>query len=490
SPTSLRKYRNDAVAASGVDSAPRSASLRKRRTRSIHFFHNEEDDSSSLQAATLLQSSSALQSSTAHQSSTALQSSTVHQSSIVHQSSTVHQYSTAHPDLSSAPVDDAQPTVTVLIAAYNESVLLPDTIDGVLAQSVQPDCLLVVDDGSSDDSLEILTERYGVVYQDGVGRSPTYPQLQILAKHHSGKADSLNAGLRLVQDDVVITLDADTQVKPGAIAAVRTYFAADPQLKVVGPLLQPVCAPASMGKGLQSLQRYEYLRAFTTQSAWSRIDSTLIVAGACAAYRRDMLAAVGGFDPDSWVEDYEVMLRIHHYCRRRNLRPKVLVSPYLTATTDAPNTLGTFIRQRRRWLGGFVQALLHHRHMVGNPKDGAVGLAYLVLGVVDACSPVYAIASLALIAFMVFGMVRLPLAVIALVALRWALDFLFSWVNVARHQQWQTHQWKVVNEGQPRWFNRRGALVETVVRPFVMQPLYQVSYWAGWLANLRGRLSW
>ncbi len=386
--------------------------------------------------------------------------------------------------------EKAQPTVAVIIAAYNEEAMLPETVDGVLAQSVQPDRILVVDDGSSDGSLTVLAQRYGVVYQDGIGRSPHYPTLQVLAKHHSGKADSLNAGVRLAQDDVVITVDADTQMKAGAIAAVKTYFAEDSELKVIGPLMQPVCEPGRFAKAMQTLQRYEYLRSFSTQAAWSRIDGTLTVSGACAAYRRDILMAVGAFDPTSWVEDYEVMVRIYRYCRARHLRPKVLISPYLTATTDAPNSVPAFIRQRRRWIGGFLQTLLRYRHIVGKPKEGVIGSAYLVLGVVDACSPVYAIASIGLIFSMVFGMVRLPSIILVLLGARWTLDFLFSWVNITRHQQWQRCQWQVANEGQTRWFNRRGALIETVLRPFVLLPLYQVSYWVGWLANFRGRLSW
>ncbi|MEM9771563.1 MAG: glycosyltransferase family 2 protein, partial [Cyanobacteria bacterium P01_D01_bin.73] len=250
-----------------------------------------------------------------------------------------------------------QPTVAVIIAAYNEEAMLPETVDGVLAQSVQPDRILVVDDGSSDGSLEVLAERYGVVYRDGIGRSPNYPSLQVLAKHHSGKAESLNAGVRLLQDDVVVTVDADTQMKAGSIAAVKTYFANDPELKVIGPLMEPVCEPGPLAKAMQTLQRYEYLRSFTTQAAWSRIDGTLTVSGACAAYRRDILMAVGAFDPTSWVEDYEVMVRIYRYCRAKHLRPKVLISPYLTATTDAPNSVRSFIHQRRRWIGGFLQTL-------------------------------------------------------------------------------------------------------------------------------------
>ena len=391
---------------------------------------------------------------------------------------------------SPTPQPLASPTVAVVIAAYNEEAMLSETVDGVLAQSAQPDHLLVVDDGSTDASLAVLAERYGVVYRDGIGRSPTYPRLQVLARPHSGKAESLNAGIRLVQDDVVITVDADTQMKAGSIAAVKTYFAADPELKVIGPLMQPVCEPGPMAKAMQTLQRYEYLRSFSTQAAWSRMDGTLTVSGACAAYRRDILMAVGAFDPTSWVEDYEVMVRIYRYCRAKHLRPKVVISPFLTATTDAPNSIPAFIRQRRRWIGGFLQTLLRYRHIVGKAQEGVIGAAYLVLGVVDACSPVYAIASITLIFAMVFDMLRLPSIILVLLGTRWILDFLFAWLNITRHQQWQRSQWQVAQDRQTHWFNRRGALIETVLRPFVLLPLYQVSYWVGWLANVRGRLSW
>ncbi|MGL1645724.1 glycosyltransferase, partial [Vibrio parahaemolyticus] len=90
-----------------------------------------------------------------------------------------------------------------------------------------------------------------------------------------------------------------------------------------------------------------------SRHAWSRFNSLLLVSGAFATFRRDAVVQVGGFDPDCLVEDYELLHRLHRHARNEGLTWTVRVLGQAQARTDAPSTLMAFLRQRRRWFGGF-----------------------------------------------------------------------------------------------------------------------------------------
>src|SRR5207248_281443 len=125
----------------------------------------------------------------------------------------------ADPDASSIPA------IAVLIAARNERAALPASLSALRSQSLQPREVLVVDDGSTDGSVAALSSEWALEFAGDLGTSRAWPQLRVLRKAHSGKARSLNEGLRRVQSTVVITLDADTLLEPGAVAAVARAFA-------------------------------------------------------------------------------------------------------------------------------------------------------------------------------------------------------------------------------------------------------------------------
>lgn len=91
------------------------------------------------------------------------------------------------------------------------------------------------------------------------------------------------------------------------------------------------------------------MRNFLGRHAWSRCESLLLISGAFAAFRREAVVAVGGFDPDCWVEDYELIHRLHRYAAENGLPWRIRILGGAVASTDAPAALGPFLRQRRRW---------------------------------------------------------------------------------------------------------------------------------------------
>jgi cellulose synthase/poly-beta-1,6-N-acetylglucosamine synthase-like glycosyltransferase len=130
-----------------------------------------------------------------------------------------------------APPGDSRPTMAVVLAAHNEASVLGITIDTLSAQTDPPDVILLADDGSSDDSAEILHRLYGVLTPP-VGTmsdpAPGLPALRWLRLPHGGKANALNAAIPFLTADIMLTVDADTLLAPGALAAMRAAFAAEP----------------------------------------------------------------------------------------------------------------------------------------------------------------------------------------------------------------------------------------------------------------------
>lgn len=373
------------------------------------------------------------------------------------------------------------PSLAIIIPAWNEQKALPSTIETILAQSVQPDLIIVSDDGSTDETIASLTVRYDLEFQGMMGKSRLYPHLQVLQKPHSGKADSLNQGIACAPMDVILVLDADTRLLPGSLASLQTAWRRDPSLTVVGGVLLPRCSRRWQGRIFEFIQRYEYARMHLWRLAWTHWQSSLIVSGACSAFRRDVLVEIGGFNPRSWVEDYEVMYRLQCHLRSHGQNCRVRVEPKLRVQTEAPETLMSFLRQRRRWSGGFIETMLYYRRLVGNRRYGILGQLYLIHNTFTMPQhPLFLLGSVASGFILLDRNIVLPLWVWGLIFLKLSLDLgLRSWA-IAFYQ---------------RYFRRKevsmwGTLIEALLTPFLAFPLVQISHTWGWISCWYRRASW
>jgi cellulose synthase/poly-beta-1,6-N-acetylglucosamine synthase-like glycosyltransferase len=329
------------------------------------------------------------------------------------------------------------PSLAVIVPAWNEQAALPRTIEAILNQSVQPDLIIIADDGSTDATIAHLSVLYDLEFQGMMGQSRQYPHLCVLRKPHSGKADSLNQAIARTPVDVVLVLDADTQLLPEALASLQQAWMRDPTLTVVGGVLLPRCSRRWQGRLFEFIQRYEYARMHLWRLAWTHWQSSLIVSGACSAFRRETLVAIGGFNPQSWVEDYEVMYRLQRHLRSRDQICRVRVEPGLRVHTEAPETLMSFLRQRRRWSGGFIETMLRYRHLVSNRRYGILGWLYLIHNTFTMPqSPFFLLGSVVTGLILLSQSVVLPEWVWGIVLLKLVLDLgLRSWA-IAFYQQY------------------------------------------------------
>ncbi|MGH2785021.1 MAG: glycosyltransferase family 2 protein [Actinomycetota bacterium] len=288
--------------------------------------------------------------------------------------------------------------VSILAPAYNEGPVIASAIRSLIRSQFITYEVIVINDGSTDDTFEVLKREFSLVKVErvpmanlttkpvrGVWISPVEPRLVVIDKENGGKADALNAGLRYAVYPLFCAIDADTMLDPGALSRLVWEFQASPDTVAAGGIVRiingsvvrdgkivEVRTPRSL---VVNLQIIEYLRAFLGgRIGWSRVGMLMIISGAFGLFRRDVVVAAGGYDTTTVGEDAELVLRLHRYRRDRKQPCRITFFPDPICWTEAPSSLRVLIRQRDRWQRGLTEMLWRHRAMIGRPRYGRIGL--------------------------------------------------------------------------------------------------------------------
>ncbi|HEX2776664.1 MAG TPA: glycosyltransferase [Candidatus Acidoferrales bacterium] len=245
-----------------------------------------------------------------------------------------------------------QPNVTVMIPAYNEESVIVDTVRSALA-SVYPKLeILVIDDGSTDHTAELVRSNFA-----------NDPRVRLLLQPNRGKPAALNHALSEATGEIVVSIDADTIVDPEAVPRLVRHF--------VNPKVGAVAGNVKVMNRNKWLTRWQALEYITSQNlekrAFDLLNCIPVVPGAAGAWRTDLLRANGGFSGDTVAEDTDLTLTI-----RRN-GWKILYDEDAIGRTEVPDTVEALIRQRFRWTFGTLQAVWKHRDAVGKPRYGTLG---------------------------------------------------------------------------------------------------------------------
>jgi peptidoglycan-N-acetylglucosamine deacetylase len=243
------------------------------------------------------------------------------------------------------------PRVTALIPAFNESSVIARTIDSVLDSDV-PVEVVVIDDGSSDDTAELVTRRY-----------LREPRVRLIRQANAGKAAALRTGLAVCRTEIVVALDADTLFAPTTVR------------RLIEPMYDPrvaaVAGTAEVGNLENAWARWQAVEYLTQQElerrAWDALSAVPIVPGAVGAWRRRALIEVGGFSSDTLAEDADLAMEL---CRRGW---RVVHAAAARARTEVPATRRALVKQRVRWSFGVLQALWKHRRALVERRAGAFG---------------------------------------------------------------------------------------------------------------------
>jgi cellulose synthase/poly-beta-1,6-N-acetylglucosamine synthase-like glycosyltransferase len=383
--------------------------------------------------------------------------------------------------------------IGVIIAAHDEAAVLPQTIPSLFAQDDPPDVVIVADDGSTDGTAALLVERFGFVEPvlGSWARSSTQPSLYWLRLPHGGKARALNVALQPPPDGpaadcatpIVMTVDADTHLAREAVGAMRRAFSGDPSLVAATGILTPVCGDSVVGRFFEWFQTYEYIRNFLSRYAWMRMGSLLLISGAFAGFRREAVILVGGFDEHCLVEDYELIHRLTRHAALHDLAWHSAVVAAAQAQTEAPSAIAPFLRQRRRWFGGFLQTQYWYRAMVGDGRTfGNVGRWMLPVKAVDTMQPIFGLTALGiLVVALVRGRFGILVPVSAWILAKIALDLAFHLWSVHLYRRWLGS-----NTGATFGY----ALLAALAEPFSFQVLRHLGAALGWVTFLTRSREW
>ncbi|HEY7727537.1 MAG TPA: glycosyltransferase family 2 protein [Candidatus Eisenbacteria bacterium] len=295
--------------------------------------------------------------------------------------------------------------ISVLMPAFNEASTVVECVRSVLSLDYPEHEVIVINDGSTDDTLahlirEFRLERRETVFRRSlrvrgavraIYRSSAVPNLLVLDKEHAGKSEALNAGINLSRYPLFCTIDADSLFNDNALLRVVRPFLEDPdrviavggQVRVANGCRTErgrVVTPQLPQSILAAFQVVEYLRAFVaSRLGLSAMNNLLILSGVFSLFRKDVVIDVGGFRSDTVSEDMELVLRLHRHMREQRQPYSIQFLPDPICWTEVPESVGALARQRGRWHRGLIHSLWLHRSLWWSSRAGSlrlVGLPY------------------------------------------------------------------------------------------------------------------
>ena len=251
-----------------------------------------------------------------------------------------------------ATLANPPPGVTVLIPAHNEEPVIVQTVTSVLLSDLDDIRVIVVDDGSRDRTLELLQTNFG-----------KNEAVQIIHQENRGKAAALNNAMSHARTDIVVTIDADTEIESDAIRKLLRHFS--------DPTVGAVAGNVKVGNRSRWLTRWQALEYVTSQNmekrAFDLLNCITVVPGALGAWRKEAIEQAGGITAETVAEDADLTIGI------RRLGWRVTYDEEALAWTEAPVTAAALIRQRFRWTFGTLQSFWKHRDTLFRPKYSTLG---------------------------------------------------------------------------------------------------------------------
>ena len=294
------------------------------------------------------------------------------------------------------------PGISILAPAYNEGANIIENVRSLLSIHYHNMEVIIINDGSKDDSMEKLIDVYDLYKADffvdeqiptknirGIYRSRNfiYSKLIVVDKENGGKADALNVGINVSGNDYVVCIDVDCILEQDALLKLIKPFLESPLERVIATggvvriangceiengRLMKINLPDQF---LPRAQTLEYIRAFLLgRMAWARLNGLMLISGAFGAFDKEIVIKCGGYDHKTVGEDMELIVRMRRYMEERDLPYKVAFIPDPLCWTEAPASYKILGRQRNRWTRGTIETLKFHRIMFFNPKYGSMGL--------------------------------------------------------------------------------------------------------------------
>ncbi|TYP87825.1 cellulose synthase/poly-beta-1,6-N-acetylglucosamine synthase-like glycosyltransferase [Sphingobacterium allocomposti] len=294
------------------------------------------------------------------------------------------------------------PGISIVAPAFNEEVIIYDSVNSLLNLDYPTFEVIIVNDGSKDKTLEILVKEFELeevpfyyvykVYCKPVhrilrSRNPAYHRLMVVDKQNGGtKADAMNAGVNVAQYDYFINTDVDCILAEDTLSKIiLPVLDSDKPVIAVGATMRMVNG-CSVDKGritrvkppnrlIPLFQETEYLRSYlVAKMGWSMVNAIANVSGGFGLFDTQVVIAAGGFDSASHAEDMDMTARMVAYMRENNKPYHIAQCPYSLCWTEGPPNIRVLNRQRTRWGRGMLQFIIDHRKFFLNKDYGRLGL--------------------------------------------------------------------------------------------------------------------
>ena len=303
--------------------------------------------------------------------------------------------------------------VSIVVPAYNEEVTICSTIWSLLSLEYKLYEIVIVDDGSTDETARILQETFHMrqiarpihrsipcQMAEAVFESQEFKvPITLIRKRNGGKADALNMGINASKYPYFICMDADSVLQYDSLEKIVRSVIEEGDVVAVGGAVRP-CNGAEIRNGrvvsyhmpnrlLPCMQVLEYDRSFlAARILFDKFNGSIIISGAFGLFKKSVVISAGGYDAATMGEDMELVVKLHVFCREHGIPYRVRYATDAICWTQAPEKLSDLCKQRRRWHIGLFQTMTRHRRMLANPKYGMVGaISYLYFLIYELLSP-------------------------------------------------------------------------------------------------------
>jgi poly-beta-1,6 N-acetyl-D-glucosamine synthase len=249
--------------------------------------------------------------------------------------------------------DISLPMISLVVPAYNEGPVIQAAVRSLLALDYPNFEILVVDDGSTDDTYEKAM---------AVSRETVGVEVRVITKRNGGKADALNTGMALARGEFVLNMDGDTKLSPNTLRACIRHFE-NPKVGAVAGNVK-VVNRENIWTNIQALEYVEGLAMARKAQSFGRVVN--IIPGPLGMFRKSVLQQVGGYDRDTFAEDCDLTLKLLMRGWHIEYEPSAI------AWVETPSGLLDLLKQRYRWTRGILQATTKHSRVLWQPRKAGI----------------------------------------------------------------------------------------------------------------------
>lgn len=348
------------------------------------------------------------------------------------------------------------PPISIFIPAYNEEKTILKTIESLRYVDYPEFEIIVINDGSTDNTLEVLKENFALKE-----RNPFIKQrlktkkirhvyeyqgtdlpLIVIDKENGGKSDALNVGINVSKYPLFVTVDADSMLQKDSLQKiVMPYLQYDHVVAVGGDV--KISNGVTLEKGevtsmkiphspILVFQILEYFRAFLTTRVWfNRFNGNLIISGAFGLFDKNAALAVNGYSTNTIGEDMDLVIKLHSYYKKNQLPYRIEYSIEAICWTQGPRKWRDLKGQRIRWHIGLMQSLFSHRYIFFNTHYGWVSLfSFMYFFMYELINPIVIVLALIFSIYLLFRKMVYFKFVIAFIILYLSYTVINAWSSL------------------------------------------------------------